>query len=60
MRSNKLVVPVISGPGIKELDSTTHTTVSDNQYQAILQISHLQQELAADSVGKEIIALSLL
>ena len=37
MKSNKLVVPVILGPGIKELDSTTHTTVPDNQYQAIQQ-----------------------
>ena len=51
-KPNKLVMSVVSGPGIKELDSTTHSTVSDDQYQTTLQFSYLQQELAADSVGK--------
>ena len=37
MKSNKLVIPVISGTGINELDPTTHPTVPDNQYQAIQQ-----------------------
>ena len=31
------MIPVVLGPGIKELDSTTHTTVTGNQYQAIQQ-----------------------
>ena len=34
------------------MDSTTHSTVSDDQYQTTSQFSYLQQELAADSVGK--------
>ena len=49
---NKLVVPIVSGPGIKELDIITHKTVSDDQYQTILQFTYLQEELAAYSVER--------
>ena len=59
-KPSKLVVSVISGPGIKELEYTTHTTVPDDQFKHLCSFPYLQEELAAKSVGKEIIAPALL
>ena len=41
-KSFKLVALVISGPGIKELDPTTHTFIQDNQYHAFQKIPILR------------------
>ena len=37
-KSNNSVVTVISGPGIKELDSTTHIRIQDNISDTFLKI----------------------
>ena len=49
---DKQVIPVVSGPGIKELESTTHNTVPYDHCQAKPQFTYLQEELAAYSVER--------
>ena len=49
----KLVILVLSGPGITQLESTTQP-LSEYNLSTQLQLSHLKKELAADSRVKEI------
>ena len=53
-KSFKLVTLVVSGPGIKELDPTTHTFYSRQPVSCIPEDSHPQVELAAYLVGGKI------
>ena len=59
LRSRHLVVTVISVPGFKELEPTTHITVSYNHYQARCNIPTTGGASSIPS-RKEIIATSLL
>ena len=54
-QNDKQINTNASGPGIKEVDTTAHNTVPDDQYQTNRQFTYLQRELAAYSVeGKKL------